>query len=106
MITITRAEHDRLREGAEDVANVQAYNQAIAVGGKSIPSEFIKRMIEGESPTRTYREFRRPTQAVLATGSGVNRVQIAEIEADRKSGSVATLRKLATALGVTMDDLV
>jgi mRNA interferase RelE/StbE len=38
--------------------------------------------------------------------SGVNRVQIADIEAGRKSGSVETIRKLADALGVAMDDLV
>ena len=35
-----------------------------------------------------------------------NRVQIVDIEADRNSGSVRTLRKLADALGVTVDDLV
>ena len=36
----------------------------------------------------------------------VNRVQIAEIEAGRKSGSLDTVKKLASALGVTIDDLV
>jgi mRNA interferase RelE/StbE len=35
-----------------------------------------------------------------------NRVQIADIEAGRKSGSVATLHKLAEALAVTVDDLI
>lgn len=34
-----------------------------------------------------------------------NRVQIVEIKAGRKTGSVATLKKLATALQVDMDDL-
>jgi mRNA interferase RelE/StbE len=43
---------------------------------------------------------------VLFEKSGVNRVQIADIEAGRKSGSVETIRKLADALEVAMDDLV
>ncbi len=42
----------------------------------------------------------------LAKASGVNRVQIADIEAGRGKGSVETLRKLAEALRVTIDDLI
>jgi transcriptional regulator with XRE-family HTH domain len=36
----------------------------------------------------------------------VNRVQIIDIEAGRKTGSVETLRKLAQELGIDIDDLV
>lgn len=35
----------------------------------------------------------------------MNRTQIADIEAGRKTGSVATLKKLAGALAVAIDDL-
>lgn len=45
------------------------------------------------------------TQVGLGEVSGVNRVQIADIEAGRKTGSVATLRKLSDALGIALDDL-
>ena len=34
------------------------------------------------------------------------RVQIVEIEAGRSTGSVHTLRKLADALGVAVDDII
>ena len=54
---------------------------------------------------RVWPELRGLTQAALATASGVNRVQIANIESGAKTGSVATLRKLADALGVGLDDL-
>lgn len=106
MITIPRAEYDRLREAAENLADLEALEHAIATGGESIPSEYVKRMINGENPVRVYRDLRGLTQSALATASGVNRVQIADIEAGRKTGSVATLGKLATALRVTIDDLV
>lgn len=46
------------------------------------------------------------TQAALAERAGVNRVTVAAIETGRKQGSVATLHKLADALGVAVDDLV
>ncbi len=110
MITITRAEYERLREAAEDLADIESYNRIkgdLAAGREElIPSEFVNRMIDGENPVRVFREFRGMTQTALAVASGVNRVQIADIEAKRKTGSVQTLRKLAVALGVTIDDLV
>ena len=55
---------------------------------------------------RVWREYRALSQSALARASGVSRVQIVEIEAGRNSGSVHTLRKLADALRVTVDDLI
>lgn len=106
MITITRAEYDRLREAAEELADIQAYDRAIAAGGESIPAGAVKRMIEGESPLRVYRELRGLSQSALSKASGVNRIQIIDIEAGRSTGSVETLGKLASTLNVTIDDLV
>lgn len=110
MITISREEYDRLREAAEDLADIATYNRIkadIAAGREElIPSEFADRIIDGESPLRVYREFRGMTQSALAESANVNRVQIADIEAGRKTGSVETVRKLASALKVTIDDLV
>ena len=109
-VTITRAEYDCLLEAAEDLADIETYHRikaAIASGEEElIPSALVDRMIAGESPLRVYREYRQLTQAALATASGVNRVQIADIEARRKSGSIETIRRLAEALKVTMEDLV
>jgi mRNA interferase RelE/StbE len=55
---------------------------------------------------RVYRQLRGPTQSALAQMSRVNRVQIAEVEAGRNKGSVDTVKRLAGALGVAVDDLV
>lgn len=99
----------RLLEAAEDLGDIEVDHRIkadIAAGREElIPSAFADRIIDGESPLRVYREYRGLTQAALAAASGVNRVQIAEIEAGRKSGSVETVRKLAQALDVTLDDL-
>lgn len=110
MVTITRAEYHRLLEAAEHIADIDAYDRAkaaLAAGEEElIPSAFVDRLLNRESPVRVYRDLREMTQVALAAASGVNRVQIAEIEAGRKAGSVETLRKLAVALRVSMDDLV
>lgn len=110
MVTISRAEYERLLAAAEDLADIAAYDRTkadLASGSDElIPAAFADRLLSGESPLRVYRALRGLTQAALSKKSGVNRVQIADIEAGRKSGSIETLRKLADALKVTVDDLV
>ena len=106
LVTIEKSEHERLRQAADDLADIIAYDRAMADGDESLPSGLVKRMIDGESPLRVYRDYRGLTQAQLSERSGVNRVQIANIEAGGKTGSVETVRKLAEALGLTIDDLV
>lgn len=109
MVTIPRAEYDLLRAAAEDLADLQAYDRAKASleagDDELIPAEYVNRLLNGDSPLRVYRDLRGMTQSALAGRSGVNRVTVAEIEIGRKQGSVATLRKLASALEVTVDDL-
>ena len=110
MVTIPREEYDGLREAAERLADLESYDRAkaaLAAGDEeSVPAEFADRIIDGESPLRVYRDLRGLTQQALSDLSGVNRVQIADIEAGRSTGSVETVRKLADALGVMVDDLV
>ncbi|MEO5807606.1 helix-turn-helix transcriptional regulator [Devosia sp.] len=110
MVTIPKAEYDRLRAAADDLADIALYEAAkadIAAGrDELIPAAFADRLIDGESPVRVFRELRGLTQSALSRSSGVNRVQIADIEAGRSAGSVETMRKLAIALNVTIDDLV
>ena len=109
MVTILREEYDRLRDAAEDLADLQSYDRAkawLAAGeDELIPAEYANRLLNGESALRVYRDLRGLTQAALAEKSGVKRVTVAEIETGRKQGSIATLRALADALGVSLDDL-
>ena len=81
---------DRIKAGVEEL----------------ISSEVVVRLLNGEPPLAVWREYRQLSQSDLARQSGVNRIQIIDIEAGRKTGSVATLRKLATALGVDIEDLL
>lgn len=109
-VTIPRDEYERLLAAAEDLADLQAYDRAKAAltSGEEelIPAAFAERLLAGESPLRVYRELRGVSQSELARATGVNRVQISDMEAGRSQGSVGTLRKLADALAVTVDDLI
>jgi len=109
MVTIPREEYDRLQAAAGDLADLQSYDRAktaVAAGEEElVPAEYVNRLLNGDSPLRVYRNWRGLTQAALAARAGVNRVTVTEIETRRKQGSVTTLRALAGALGVALDDL-
>ena len=110
MITIPRSEYHALLAAAEQLSDIIAFDRAIAAlqsgEEEAIPAAFADRLIAGESPVLVFRDLRGLTQAALAERAGVGRVSIAEIETRRKHGSIATIKKLADALGVTVDDLV
>ena len=110
MISIPAEEYERLKQAEEDLGDLRAFDQAkrrLASGeDELVPAEVVDRLLAGESPMRVWREHRGLTQAALGDRAGVNRVQIADIEAGRRSGSIETVRKLAEALRINMDDLV
>ena len=108
-VTIPKAEYERLCAVEEDLADIEA---ALAVEAKIIagteellPAHLADRIIDGEPALRVWREHRGLSQASLARAAGTNRIQILEIEAGRATGSVRTLRKLAHALAIAIDDL-
>lgn len=109
-VTISRDEYERLLAASEDLADIATYDAAMrAVAGgdeELIPAAFAHRLMDGENPVRVYRDLRGLSQSGLADRSGVNRVQIADIEAGRRQGSIVTLKRLADALGITVDDLI
>ena len=102
--------NDRTRASEDDLADIQAalaVEARIARGEEELlPASVVGRLIDEEPPLRVWRDFRDQSQAALARISGVNRVQIVDIEAGRSSGSVDTLRKLADALRIAVDDLI
>lgn len=109
MITIPIDEYKRLQSAVadlEDMRTIDCIAADLASGREEmIPAEYVARMIDGESPLRVWRAYRGLSQTAFTNASGVNRMQIADIEAGRRSGSVDTLRKLAAALKLTLDDL-
>ena len=109
-VTIPKVEYDRLCATADDMADLQAVlsiRARLDAGIEElVPAAVADRLIDGENPLRVWREHRGISQSALARASGTSRVQIVDIEAGRANGSVRTLRALADALGISLDDLV
>jgi DNA-binding XRE family transcriptional regulator len=100
----------RLMDDAEMLADVRAYDAAKGRLDRGddelIPLEIIERRLAGENSVRIWRDRRGLTQEGLAQASKVSRAMIAAIEAGHKTGGIATLKKLAAALKVDLENLV
>lgn len=110
MIVLSKADYDALLERAElaeDIAAVDDYRRKLDSGEEeAIPAAFADRLIDGENPIRVYRELRGLSARELADKTGISAAFLSEIENGKKEGGVSTLKKMAQALGVTIDDLV
>jgi DNA-binding XRE family transcriptional regulator len=100
----------KLIDDAEMLADIAAYDAAKArlASGEDelIPLEITERRLSGQSTVKIWREYRGLTQEGLAKVSKVSRSMIAAIEAKHKRGGIGTLKKLASALKVDLDELV
>jgi DNA-binding XRE family transcriptional regulator len=110
MIVLSKSDYELLldrAELAEDIAAIETYRKKLASGEEeAIPEEFAARLIEGENPIRVYRELRGMSARDLAEKTGISAAFLSEIENGKKDGGVATLKKIAQVLRVTIDDLV
>lgn len=110
LVVMPREEYDRLiaeLEDAKDIASATDFEAREAAGDvEFLPWEMVKRLRRGEHPVAVWREHRGLTQKALAEQASMTAAQLSEIENGKKTGSVATLQKLARALKVTVDELL
>ena len=99
-------EYERLLAAAEDAADVAAVRNARANPDDLVPGEIAERLIAGENPVKVWRGYRGMTQSELAEKSGFDQADISRIERGQREPTGRTLRALASALDVTVGDLV
>lgn len=110
--TVSRADYEalqaRLAELEEDIEDLVALRVAQTKNQPEdyLPVELVKRMVDGEHPVRIWREHRGMTMQQLAAEAGVPQSYVSEIETRKKPGSVAALKKIAGALGISLDDMI
>ncbi|MGH6736865.1 MAG: helix-turn-helix domain-containing protein [Methyloceanibacter sp.] len=71
----------------------------------SLPLEVWDEIDAAPSPIGPLRRWRGLTQEELAAKAGISQGYLSEIETGKKVGDVATLRAIASALGVGLDDV-
>lgn len=93
-------------EDFEDLVDAVSAQNAARVPGERLTSGEMRDLLAAPTPLRFWRKRRGLTQADLAAHVGASQNFLSDIESGKSRGDVALLRRLADALGVSLDDLV
>lgn len=98
---------DRLIDAADDRQDIAALETFRREDdGFRVPGEVLHAILQGVTPLKAWREYRRLSQVDLAAGAGISKAYLSQLENGKRSGAVSTFAALAAALGVTVDDLL
>jgi len=92
-----------LAELVEDAEATAAYYRTL--GQETVPHEVVRRLLARENPVRVWREHRGRSLRQLAERAGIGVGYLSQIENGGRKGTVRTLKKIAAALDVELDDL-
>ena len=114
-VTLTRTDFNALLDAAEDAADLASVEAHRAyedrVGWETARRNYLtvdeaRRLLDGVSAVRVWREKREMTQRALAEAAEVAVGYLAEIEGGKKPGSAGALCRIARVLDVPMECLV
>ena len=114
-VTLKRTDFEALLRTVDDTADLAAVGSHRAyedrVGWETarrnyLTAEEARRLLDGESPVRVWREKRGISQRALAEAAEVSASYLAEIEGGKKPGSSGALQRVGRILDVPMDGLI
>lgn len=110
MVMLPEAEFKALLAAAEDAADraaVADFRRKIETGDEELlPAGMVDRLIAGENRIKVWRQHRGLTSRDLAEKAGIGQPYLSQIEGGKREGKVETLRKIAAALNLSLEELV
>jgi transcriptional regulator with XRE-family HTH domain len=111
IVILSRKEYDQLIAATnEDTADIEILRRSIirveSGEEETFASDEVDAFLASKTPLAFFRKQRGMSQDTLAKRAGITQSYLSEIEIGRKSGDIRTLRKLADALKVSLDNLV
>ena len=104
------AEYMKLVEQAEMLEDTRDYDTAKAAVERGdeelVPAEVVYAILDGQSPIKVWREYRRLRQHQLAKAAGISVPYLSQLESGKRKGSAAILAALSKALKVSLDEIV
>jgi DNA-binding XRE family transcriptional regulator len=110
IVILPAAEFERLVDLAEDARDIRDAEKALAeieAGTVDLLSQSdAQAYLAAPGPLAFWRKHRGLTQAALAKAVGVSQAYMAQIESGKRTADVRVYQRLASQLGVTLDDVV
>lgn len=107
---IPYAEYQKLNdayEDAEDIVDIEKNLRAIKNGDEiAIPSEITFAILEGTSPIRVWRKYKKIKMNELAKNVGISSAYLSQIENKKRNPTIDTLKEIAQALELDIEVLI
>jgi DNA-binding XRE family transcriptional regulator len=100
------AEYESLVSIAEDKLDAAAVIAFRESEEETFPEEVLDALLNGDSPIKVYRTYRKMTQDSLAKAIGKSLAYIAKLEAGERKGTVDVLSDIADTLGISLEQLI
>lgn len=102
MVVLTAEEYRSLIEDAGDAALADAVDR----NAPTMPSDLLDAMLAGDlHPLAAWRKAAGLSQAALAQKAGIRAATLSDIEGGKIDPRLSTMKALAGALGVDIDDI-
>lgn len=106
MVPISKADFDQIEDRLDVAAYDAAKAESAAGSGDLLTVEEVKAALAAPSPLAFWRAKRGLKQKDLAAAAGVSQSYVADLEAGRRKGDAALIKRLSLALRVRMEELV
>ena len=110
MVVLPEAEYLAMVEASEmadDLAAIERFKSRLAAGAEElVPAAVVNAILDGGNPVRVWREHRGLSSKDLAAKAKMSPAYLSQIESGKREGTIDTLREIAVALTITIDDLV
>lgn len=98
--------YERLSAALEDADDAALFDSVRAADdGFRIPAAVANALLDGEQPVKVWREQRGLTQEVLAEKAGISKAYLCQIETRKRTGAFKTLKAIAKALAISVNEL-
>lgn len=106
-VVVPRADYDALRSAAqEEISDDTLLAKTLEDPDEEwVSADVVRRIALGGNPVRVWRTYRGMKAGDLAAAAGVAASYLSDIENGKKPGSVSTLKRIAAALDVALDEL-
>jgi DNA-binding Xre family transcriptional regulator len=106
MVILPLEEYEALLDAADVAAADRVLAEIVDGRDEFVPETLVDRLLGNDNRVRVWREYRKLTATDLASRVGISAAYLSELEAGKKKGGIATLKRLAVALNLDLDDLV
>jgi len=109
LVVIPEALYQRMLDALDDHEDSEAaleFEASVRQGKEEpLPTPFADWIIEGQNKIKVWRRYRGITARVLAKRANLSASYLSQIEKGERDGSFDTIKKIAAALNIGVDDL-